>query len=69
VPGHERHAEAEPLQGQALHLDSALAEAGQRADSAAQFADEHARRRLIEPFDLAQALADPDGDLEAERDR
>ena len=49
-----------------LHRRALLAERGEGAGAAAQHGDEQARRRLLQPLDVAQQLVDPHRDLVAE---
>ena len=52
-----------------LHRRPQLAERGEGAGGAAEHRDEDARRRLLQPLDVADQLVDPHRDLEAERRR
>ena len=69
MPGRDGNAEAEFLAKRLLHLESLVAERGQRAGGAGELADQHARLQLFEPLGVAVEHRQVDRGLVAERHR
>ena len=69
VPGNIGLAELEFLHQFGLALQPVLAERGQRAGGAAEFADQHARAQLLEALLVALESAEQSRHLVAEGDR
>ena len=69
VPGNVGLAELELLAEFGLHLEPVLAERGQRAGGAAEFAHQHARAQFLEALLVALEGAEQGGHLVAEGDR
>ena len=69
VPGDLRLAELELLHQFGLHLQAVLAERGQRAGGAAEFADQHARAQLLEALLVPLEGGEHSRHLVAEGDR
>ena len=69
VPGDRRLAELELLHQFGLHLQAVLAERGQRAGGAAEFADQQARLELVQALPVALEGREHGRHLVAEGDR
>ena len=69
VPGRDGHAEAKLLAQRLLHLETLVAERGQRAGGAGELADQHARLQLRQPLGMAVEHRQINRGLVAERHR
>ena len=69
MPGRDRHAEAELLAQRLLDVETPVAERGERASGAREFADQDAGLQLLEPFGVAIEHCEPDRGLVAEGHR